>query len=553
MESLSVRAFRATEAPPASSCHLDLHEALERISEPLASSLLRHPELWAAGSASFAALPAEHDSGRNVFESVVSTGSCSVALGGSLGDAFAAVHVLLQASSLMTDSVLLLESDEGDLGDFLLAEAAEALPEWCCPEVMAYRVALFRGQLLIVPPAPLTTGLDRLSRSQLNNLWDRYGLRGTPPVEQGSQRAWDDASETNNDTGDVENVVRDGGVGTLDPGRLLRFFGQVVLPACVAASSASTAQLHNAVMRSIARSVVNGRVASKCAQEAAVLLSPQRVCVVLPPLAAAAICFQPELAVRAANAFLEAMGEVNFASVAARMLSGSPMLPAVDLTNAPPQQEASAVGSDPVRNPAATCRVATLLPRYTFSALIFTQLPLPDSNLADPDACRANPSYRVADMSLKLGLGLAILHRTKEIDSDVLQAAASGEVQVTQLPLDDFGDSVAWMEVYATEAAKEEAGWLKDGMLDALEARMAEDAALSSSHSSSSSDEEDRRDDSDDDDKADDAAEMHTWREAAAALEACFAADDGTGPEDHLEAMLKTPQMRTLFQAMQRP
>ena len=70
--------------------------------------------------------------------------------GDAIDDEWLAVAILLEATRKNPNAwVRVCDSD----GEFLLIEAAHALPRWLNPDVAAHRVWLHQGRLLVIPPA----------------------------------------------------------------------------------------------------------------------------------------------------------------------------------------------------------------------------------------------------------------------------------------------------------------------------------------------------------------------------------------------------------------
>lgn len=82
-----------------------------------------------------------------------------VRFGDSVSDEWLVVSLLraLSRSSLLMDAAVRITDADGD---FLLIEAADALPEWLAPDVSANRVFLVNGALHIVPPAAAAAATD---------------------------------------------------------------------------------------------------------------------------------------------------------------------------------------------------------------------------------------------------------------------------------------------------------------------------------------------------------------------------------------------------------
>jgi hypothetical protein len=383
MTELTFRIF--THAPRRhTNVHDDFHSGIH---EPVAAALLRSPGLWASGGGVEVrerAVSGDDDDGGGSMQPAFSG---KVELGGSLGDAWAAAHVLLEYTSAHPDCAVLLETDEGDLGDFLLVEAAELLPAWCSPEVMAYRVALVRGSVVIVPPAPLllttAAGTDCTVSSEclrhLVDLWRRYELRGLPVGAVGGSDAIDNLSE----------------------GVLLRFLLQVVLPATSSGTDGRqdrlARELCDAMWSALHLPLVAASIATRAQREAAALFAPHRACAVLPVLAAACIQQAPALANRALYALREA----------ATAAHGPP--PRL------PQSRLLPIGDEEL------VKVQVLLPKFTFAMGHFTELP----DAMPVPHVRNEGAKNVVILGAKLALGLALLE-SQGLLQDILACRGAG-------------------------------------------------------------------------------------------------------------------------------
>lgn len=78
-------------------------------------------------------------------------GGC-VRFGDAIEDEWTVVSVLEKLSSLYADAVVTVEDDDGQ---FLLAEAAEVIPEWMTPETTTNRVYISNGFVHFITPAML--------------------------------------------------------------------------------------------------------------------------------------------------------------------------------------------------------------------------------------------------------------------------------------------------------------------------------------------------------------------------------------------------------------
>ncbi|KAI5853583.1 SGT1 protein-domain-containing protein [Tricharina praecox] len=80
--------------------------------------------------------------------------------GDAIDDEWLAVSILLEAARKAPHAwIRVCDSD----GEFLLIEAAHALPRWLNPDVAAHRVWLHQGRLLIIPPAAKKTAKKEIS------------------------------------------------------------------------------------------------------------------------------------------------------------------------------------------------------------------------------------------------------------------------------------------------------------------------------------------------------------------------------------------------------
>ncbi|KAL5597041.1 hypothetical protein BROUX41_006292 [Berkeleyomyces rouxiae] len=110
----------------------------------------------------------------------------TIEYGDSVDDEWLMVYLLRQLSLSFPDLwVRISDSD----GEFLLVEAASAVPKWLSPEMDRFRVWLHRGQLLVLPPFDLDLSLETIPRSSsLSRDTERHVLSLEQAVQSITQR-----------------------------------------------------------------------------------------------------------------------------------------------------------------------------------------------------------------------------------------------------------------------------------------------------------------------------------------------------------------------------
>jgi hypothetical protein len=441
----------------------------------------------------------------------------NVDLGGSLEDGWALAHLLLALTAPHTNNnattsfgrrcFVTVESAEGDMGDFLLVEAADSLADWCCPEVMAHRVVLYDGRVAIIPPAPNLQPADGgLVRRAMLAAWGRYSLDGSQPPPDG--QASPVAHEEPRPLASIDVAMR--------------FFADIVVPtvcqvtgAATSSSASTAAPFAAALERTLFPSVaVTEAIGVRAQREAADLVRHrQRVCALMPLFAAAVLQRDPtaseeahhttatSLAARALVAFRqtvpEALKTAGGAEALLAQIRGSPFMPAAATADS---SDGTAVDHGDL------VKISLSLPRYSFAFALFTDLPAAlGGGSAQPPQQQGPPlrptPLHVAELGAKIAIGLTCL--MAEADAVLLGRVAAvtnagtgtsrngaASVDVAEAPPADLGDGFAWMHDFAAESAAQDAAWTKGDLFADLATRLA----------AADSDDADSDDNDDDDD-----------------------------------------------------